>query len=125
MLHLFDEPRAGPQATKLGSNRGPHVRGGRQIRDGYFFCQIQRRRVPSPCFRCSRGPVSVVARPRTEFQDVGRVEMPGFNAGLEARNPKPATKWAYPAYGETARRTSFAQDRTLLAKDEPKKTGSR
>jgi hypothetical protein len=47
---------------------------------------------------------------------------------LEGRSvslPKPATKWAYPAYGETARRTSFAQDRTLLAKDESKKTGSR
>jgi hypothetical protein len=29
---------------------------------------------------------------------------------------KPGGKWAYPAYGEQAKRTSFAEDRTLLTK---------
>jgi hypothetical protein len=47
---------------------------------------------------------------------------------LEGRSvslPKPAGKWAYPAYGEAPRRTSFAADRTLLTKGEPKKARSR
>jgi hypothetical protein len=39
--------------------------------------------------------------------------------------PKPATKWAYPAYGETPRRTSFAEDQTLLTKGQPKSSRSR
>jgi hypothetical protein len=38
---------------------------------------------------------------------------------LEGRSvslPRPATQWTYPAYGEQARRTSVAEDRTLLTK---------
>jgi hypothetical protein len=46
---------------------------------------------------------------------------------LEGRSvslPKPATKWTYPAYGETARRISSPAERTYLTKGE-KKTNSR
>jgi hypothetical protein len=53
---------------------------------------------------------------------------PGRSVPLEGRAvslPKPATKWAYPAYGEAPRRTSFAEDRTLLTKGQSNSSRSR
>ncbi len=47
---------------------------------------------------------------------------------LEGRSvslPKPAAKWVYPAYGETTRRSSPAQERTFLAKSELKNSNAR
>jgi hypothetical protein len=47
---------------------------------------------------------------------------------LEGRTvslPKTTAKWAYPAYGETARRTSSNRDQTVLTRGEPKKANVR
>jgi hypothetical protein len=47
---------------------------------------------------------------------------------LEGRSvslPKAAPKWTYPAYGETARRTTPAADRTYLTRGDSKKPASR
>ncbi len=39
--------------------------------------------------------------------------------------PKPAAKWAYPAYGETARRVPSPKDGTMLTRGEAKKPAAR
>jgi len=47
---------------------------------------------------------------------------------LEGRSvslPKPAGKWAYPAYGEISRRTSSTQEQTVLTRGESKKPAAR
>lgn len=45
--------------------------------------------------------------------------------GLSVALPKAATKWTYPAYGETARRIAPPSARTYLTRGGSKKTGSR
>jgi hypothetical protein len=60
------------------------------------------------------GPKKAVPNPK---------EAPPRTAPLEGRTvslPK-AAKWAYPAYGETARRTSSTRDGTMLTRGETKK----
>jgi hypothetical protein len=55
-------------------------------------------------------------------------KVPQRTVPLEGRSvslPKAKGKWAYPAYGEIARRTFSVPDRTLLTKATPKKAGSR
>lgn len=55
------------------------------------------------------------------------VPRPQRDVPLEGRSvslPKTAPKWTYPAYGETARRSTPAADRTYLTRSEPKKTSS-
>ena len=67
------------------------------------------------------GPTTPVPDPKATPAPTAE---PQRTVPLEGRSvslPRPATKWAYPAYGETARRTSFAEDRTLLTKNEPKR----
>lgn len=47
---------------------------------------------------------------------------------LEGRSvslPRAAPKWGYPAYGETARRTTRVSDRTYLTRDDAKKSDAR
>jgi hypothetical protein len=51
-------------------------------------------------------PTRVPAKPAPAPADGRVVSLP----------QKPAGKWAYPAYGEPARRTSFAEDRALLTR---------
>ncbi len=76
-------------------------------------------------YRYDGGPSSPVPNPKAA--PVPQIA-PERSVPLEGRAvslPKPATKWAYPAYGEAPRRTTFAEDRTLLTKGESKPSRSR
>jgi hypothetical protein len=70
------------------------------------------------------GPQQVVPNPR----DTPPSSTTPRTLPLEGRSvslPKAAPKWSYPAYGETARRTIPASERTYLTRSDSKKTDSR
>jgi hypothetical protein len=75
------------------------------------------------------GPKDPVPMPKEGPAPAGApTKAPGRSVPLEGRSvslPRPAAQWAYPAYGEQPRRTSFAEDRTLLTKGAPKTTAAR
>jgi hypothetical protein len=62
--------------------------------------------VPAPMPRMVPAPTTVPGTPAPAPANGRVVSLP----------QKPAGKWAYPAYGEQAKRTSFAEDRTLLTR---------
>ncbi len=70
------------------------------------------------------GPQQVVPNPR----DTPPSSTTPRSVPLEGRSvslPKAAPKWSYPAYGETARRTTPAPERTYLTRGDSKKSDSR
>jgi hypothetical protein len=71
------------------------------------------------------GPKNPVPNPQTAPAPTAA---PPASVPLEGRAvslPRPAPKWAFPAYGEQAQRTSFAEDRTLLTKGDAKNAARR
>jgi hypothetical protein len=71
------------------------------------------------------GPSSPVPNPKATPVPQSAPQRSVPLEGRAVSLPKSATKWAYPAYGETPRRTSFAEDQTLLAKGQPRQSRSR
>jgi hypothetical protein len=71
------------------------------------------------------GPSNPVPNPKAAPVPQSAPERSVPLEGRAVSLPKPATKWAYPAYGEAPRRTTFAEDHTLLTKGEPKSSRSR
>ena len=72
------------------------------------------------------GPQPVVPAPKESVKP--STGTPQRSVPLEGRSvslPKPTTKWAYPAYGETARRITAPSDQTVLTRGESKKPASR
>jgi hypothetical protein len=67
------------------------------------------------------GPALPVPMPKVQPNPT-QVPPPVPADGRVVSLPKKSSgKWAYPAYGEQAKRTSFAEDRTLLTRAQPKK----
>jgi hypothetical protein len=74
-------------------------------------------------FPYNGGPQQVVPTP----QDTAPSSAPR-TVPLEGRSvslPKAKAKWTYPAYGETARRTTSTQERTYLTRSDSKTRDSR
>lgn len=72
------------------------------------------------------GPQNLLPKPRETVNP--STDAPRRTVPLEGRSvslPKSTAKWAYPAYGETARRTSSTPDQTVLTRRESKKTPAR
>lgn len=72
------------------------------------------------------GPRTPVPNPKETVKP--STGTPQRTVPLEGRSvslPKPAAKWAFPAYGESARRTSSAPDQTVLTRGETKKAPAR
>jgi hypothetical protein len=95
---------------------GP-VAGG--LQPGYVDVNPPRVQPQDGTYPYDGGPASPVPDPKAAPAPPAT---PQRTVPLEGRSvslPKPASKWAYPAYGETARRTPRDGDRTLLTKGTP------
>src|SRR5262249_35804772 len=80
---------------------------------------------PNGTYPYDGGPKNAVPNPQETAPPTGA---PQRTVPLEGRTvslPKPAAKWAYPAYGETARRTSSSRDQSVLARGGSKKAADR
>jgi hypothetical protein len=73
---------------------------------------------PGATYPYDGGPKVPVPTPKgPEPAPISAPKAPKATVPLEGRTvalPKQPTKWAYPAYGEQPRQTSFASDRTTV-----------